>query len=71
MLEKNQQQQSRKKIERFVVETLVEIKKGKKGRFSVQAIWNSGQFKHYPKSVATSETILYAAKVWDQSQSNG
>ena len=30
-----------------------------------------GQFKHYPKSVATSETILYTAEVRDQSQSNG
>ena len=30
MLEKNQQQQSRKKTERFVVETLVEIKKREK-----------------------------------------
>jgi len=34
LLEKNQQQQSRKKTEKF----FVEIKKGKKGRFSVQTI---------------------------------
>ena len=42
---------------------LLRLKKGKKDASPCKRFEIQGQFKHYPKSVATLETILYAAKV--------
>ena len=64
MLEKKINNSSQeKKLRDLLLRHWLRLKKGKKDASPCKRFEIQGQFKHYPKNVATSETILYAAKV--------